>query len=1790
MRWFIMKVHTRRGRRGFSLTEMLLVVGLIAILLTVAVPSVIYYQRELKLTELDDNARSVFVAAQNHLTALRSASAGELELGAAVGREAVAVPSGATPAGTELKYVSTDVVGAEPGWLVLPGSIEADLAEGCYLVEFEPKSGSVYGVFYLERDGRVLDESTYEDIYQYSDGGKTCRTRDGRKAFLGSVGGFYVGYYGANGALDVDRPDAQALPQPKLKLINAEELRVEIEAESWPTGIEADKVYTSVTVSGGGATKNLVTEGAIRSGVTNTVVLDTLKTSGYNTNAAQPTAGWTVGAPFAQWMGGGGGYTITPGADITVTVSVFYKPDSGEGVVALPQSASVTTNSLFAARSGETVDVRYGRHLQNLDANTSHLDSAITAAKQIRAIDFAQPGAAPYSWESTYGQETLPFVPIDNEKLESYDGGSLTIQNLYAVKAGADYENAGLFGTFQGSELKNVKLVDARVRGSQSGGTLAGALVGASSSRPVTVSGCQIYITDLREDPPKVWGGRYAGGLVGQAGNAVITDGSFAATTVYGSQTATTTTGGLVGYSNGNLTVQNSYAAGHMTGGTNVAGLVGGGTGITIQDSYAAGTILKATGRAGGLSTGSATVRRSYAAVEYVEVPAAENVYGLVPSGSCQSAYYLVKLGVNDAVTVNNVTAVTSSELMRMDQGLTLGSSFAEGGDASVMAVPYHLPNQTDGTREPALSAPYPYPTLALDAGDGEKTALTHYGDWLVATPQTPKSLIAYYEQFDGVTEYSSYVGGVEEGQIKDSTRTGAINAEGYAFLSEKKLHNDWEDKVNLTVTAVGAETRETAVQGRLLGTLDEELNETADEALIVYYVYAIPTTSLDVVPSSKGYSEVTVKGTAPQIQWGVPPEEVETTAWVTTFFGRAAYNGAQPTTIPDPIHIRSLRHLANVGRFFGARGYVQDLDIDASVYCGDLAFDRNGNSIGQEGRALNDAGHVTVAGFEVWGQNWDKSWDYATNLWSMPATYRLLFTPIGQHDSPDGVEGGYDKVTSFNGVYDGNGRTIRALSIRSYYYAEDKADYTGLFYRVISGTLEDVHLSDCDVIGATGGSSNATGALAGRLSSGSRAINCTVKDCTILAQGTKAGGHVGGLVGYADNGSLVVSGCSVENSMVDGGAYSHNAGGLVGYIYKLTPDKSTGSGGVFQNCTVKDVETKIGFTGKDNVTNVSKLGTAAGFVGCFQDSTGLLERCTVIGTGGFGVSGNTWGTGGFAGIISNKAGVSIQDCGVRLEGSVKSSYAAQSVSGGRVGGGFVGMLSGTGSIQSSYAAVKVDGTTAGGFTGTLEGGSLSNCYAGGHTQSGAYSAGRANVTGTDFSGGLIGLWKDGEVSACYTTCAVTGTKELAVDVFANQETAVMGNSTAGCYALGAAFVNGGKRGSLTKTNVPVTMTKLAEEARTQANPYDTALPTKYPYTPVTGTDGAPMPHYGDWPDAGSHGSRFEWTPRPQEFTSVDHPYLDASMDWNGNDLTFTFITKGDGSNLANQFAPSGGHFAITTDLGYVMVFQAVSNGDGSTSIYMEGGEKLCDIVPVEQGYGDDRLRTYEFTIPTASLPPYLETINLGGFQEGYVIDGIKNRDPSASDYKPDDPFLPGDMVDIDGDFSDWDGYAHQLLTHTPGNALTDGHVVGSSFGKGNVIYLHVINEYKPNLVEPGYSGNLEKVPVTNFSIQVKGDDAWDSHNVEWWRFTGQSYTGPGIYKLEMDQYSADWSTFLGVSVKLEAYLEIREDGSQETEMAIYLDEIAGKETADKITEVTVNYGTIGGSLTVWRDPPETEE
>lgn len=1580
-----MKVHTRRGRAGFSLTELLVVIGIMAVLMAVAVPSVIHYQRRLKLTELDDNARAVFVAAQNHLTALRSATVDGLEVGPTAGRNA---KEAMTVDGTQFWYVATDVSGAEPGWLVLPGSIESDLAQGSYLVEFDPASGGVYGVFFMEKTGgQALSQSTYDAARAAN-----CRTREGREKFLNDKG-IYLGYYGADGEWNVTRPDLQKLPKPKLELVNAEELKLTLrtDLEDWPA--DADKVFASVSVSDGSRSKMLVKEGRLPKGSAVSMVLDTLDTGRYSQNEKPNAAGWDkVGGSFAQWVAdGSGGYVIAPGTDITVTVSIFYK-DGGTGIAALPQTASVTTNSLFAARSGSRVDVAYGRHLQNLDLNTSHLDSAITAAVQTREIDFEKTGGGVYAWADTYASR--PFVPVTNAALDSYKGGGRPIRNLNAVKASGQYENAGLFGVFSGTLLEKVTLVDVRATGANAG-ALAGTVQNADG---VVVDGCQVYLTRYSTAASRVRGSSYAGGMIGKAENLTTQSGCFASTVVSGYYV-----GGLVG-GGSKMYVSRSYAAGHLSG-TSVGGLVGWGSATSIQNCYAAGTIASATQAAGGLSAGSATTRTSYAAVDYGELAPTVNVYGAVPSGAQLSSgkvavHYLVKLGVNDKTTAENVAPITGPDKLKNRTDLGLGTQFDNGNDPNVMAQPYNLPNQADGTREPQLAAPYPYPTLNVGISPN-KTSVPHYGDWLEGSAL--RGVVAYYEQYETgsalKTDFFYYeLSGEGTLETKGSLNaTGTLYSDGYAFLSLNQLHEEGQSVVPMMV-AIGADAEMKEYSTTYLGTYED--------GLVTYYAYGLPNSALDAaVAASDYFLQLRVAGLDSSAELS--------SLWLNPHFGKTAYNGYGETNpskstvhkvpVPDGtgdvIPIRSVRQFNNMRKYpSDIKSWTQELDMDASAYRGHQTVDGEG--------------YLTVGGLRVTTRQSDGTWK-PVKAAALPGNYRLAMPPIAMNYSS----------TTFGGAYDGGGHTIRNLSIGSHAVGASE-QYAALFYRLAgSATLKNIRLTQCDVTGVSGGTKNYVGALVGYTEG--TVLGCSVEEVSIQAPqtGNKAGGFVGGLVGYVRKGAVGSPDgpCQVVNCVVDGGGASY--------------------------------------------------------------------------------------VGGFAGGISEGT---VQHAGVRVEGEdLEGLYKTKSVTGRDYAGGFAGAVGHDkrpGTVQYCYAAVKVSGVTAGGFAGTLTAGTVSNCYAGGHTQNGVYLPSVANVSATGSAGGFAGTWSGGSLDGlCYTTCGVSGQSKA--DVFA----VASGKSVpTGCYAGGDVFLGGSAvqaSGYNSAQAIIGTLPGEGEATQAAAHPYDTTLPNKYPYKPIVVGD-APMDHYGDWTQSKGSGNR-EWLqdiPKSEQETLSN---LTADATWTDKELTLDILidVPGLGHDQDLHNAPGkpletewgsvnqgvNGIYCITTDLGYKFIFRV--NADGT--IDSLAGDQL-KVERVDLGVQADGNRDIRWTIsiPNEFIPPYVDHINFGSMiSDDYTLTNIKNN------HKGVDHLGDTETITIDGDFSDWLGYEHQVLEGRPAGSDTPvyGHTTGSILGTQEDIFFHLVSDNAAHWTEP-----YEGMSFDRFYVLVGGEmRTWRKDGTElpcsWW-------------------------------------------------------------------------------------------
>ncbi|QSQ10562.1 Fimbrial protein [Koleobacter methoxysyntrophicus] len=194
-----------------------------------------------------------------------------------------------------------------------------------------------------------------------------------------------------------------------------------------------------------------------------------------------------------------------------------------------------------------------------------------------------------------------PIGDLNNPFTGIFDGNGYTIKNLYINRPDTHYQ--GLFGYTRLAKVSNVTLESVSVTGYDYTGALAGYIYksmisGSSSSGTVAgrqhvggLLGMNDYYSELvfsysTADITGIGSSRYTGGLVGTNYRGSYIRNCYAA----GSVTGNSEVGGLVGLnSNGRVVGSNlekSYSTGSVTGGSRVGGLVGYNYGSMVTGSY----------------------------------------------------------------------------------------------------------------------------------------------------------------------------------------------------------------------------------------------------------------------------------------------------------------------------------------------------------------------------------------------------------------------------------------------------------------------------------------------------------------------------------------------------------------------------------------------------------------------------------------------------------------------------------------------------------------------------------------------------------------------------------------------------------------------------------------------------------------------------------------------------------------------------------------------------------------------------------------------------------------------------------------------------------------------------------------------------------------------------------------------------------------------------------------------------------------------------------------------------
>lgn len=889
--------NRRKGKAGFTMSELLIVVAIVIVLFAVAVLSLVTIQKNLRQKELDSKAEILYVAVQNRMSELRAGGYESLYQYDENKKNGVAkvglIPLDAPEEDAEdaitkdtLCYVvsANRVEVGKAAASVLPeSSVDAELWNNHWVIEYDPESGSVYSAFYSEEEITSGDASTTLPTYLNRMRVRQTRLHNGAK----------IGYYGGarviSGTTDTLKPD--------ISIDNREKLT----ATFYCNNPYADELTFNIKVSDGrNEYVKVVKYSELRQLNSKTWyytwVMDSLeseKTRFYNQTD----------------------HKLACGTDITVTLSVESQNANVDG-----KSYTRKTNSLFRYAEGTpagTALIAYGRHLQNLD-EASHVSKTITGAVQVSDLSFADDTADNEDWYSFYGDT---FTPITNKHLKSYDGYSevdnvklySSISNLYIKKA-AQNGDAGLFSTFNG-EIKNVTLTGMKIDGGQN----VGALIG-SVSDTVKITNTRVYLSSKKGDladietvdsPEKVkpWlEGKVVGGLIGmvtKTGSVSVTDSS--ASTVIRADGAA---GGLVGAVYNAATITDSYADCYLTaartggliakaeGGSEVAAT---GTSITLKDFYAAG-YQTATGDAFGLVGGSNVIATGgYSACVY-NVEENAKVHSTVNAmGSASNVYYLTDGGLSSDGTSkwendSQTTQKTYKELSESGFAKEISEAFTSSSGAATF--PYNLMDQ-------GLTY-YTYPRL-------EK--LNHYGDWQA---EFESGALVYYERYEDET-YGFY--GANLSTLKTSK---FVVGDGYALAYiEKKNASD-----SVTVTYANDQTAQVS--------FNSAIETTDDTTNTKYYLYplskeVVNTEYIDTAEPDTFYQKITIEDTA---------NSTNTEYYYNPHFAKTVTVNENKPQAPETVCIRSARHLYALSLYYPKYAdavkdsvFRQELNIDYSRY-----------------------------------------------------------------------------------------------------------------------------------------------------------------------------------------------------------------------------------------------------------------------------------------------------------------------------------------------------------------------------------------------------------------------------------------------------------------------------------------------------------------------------------------------------------------------------------------------------------------------------------------------------------------------------------------------------------------------------------------------------------------------------------------------------------------------------------------------------------------------------------------
>ena len=957
-----------KKKKGYTLAEVLATVAILLILMAIAVPAIFSIRKNLRQKALDNKAELIYTAVQNNLVKLQSNGNSSLYDGEKTAKAMGRTPSDATKE-QKLYYAlsseKTDTKRAA-SVLVTTDTVDGELYNNYWVVEYNPESASVYAVFYSESDSiKPYDPNVY-DSFRYKDN----RLSDGAR----------IGYYGGD-ALDGSNT---AVLAPKITVTNEEKLVATITCMR--QGQDDKKLGFDVVLSDDQGNKLNLSYKAVGDKLVHTA--DDLyladqspadqEKADSNEESSIVGRSYTLKITLDDLKNEASRFVsiygeknqqlanrkITPlnaGTNLHIKVTVRSDNYKIDGL-----ATECTTNSLFADQStSNQAVVYYGRHLQNLDL-ASGVTEGITEAVVKNPVHFEKQEdkeeGDTSSWYSCYGDKA--FTPITNTYLKKFSGERTAIIYHLTVKegvkiAGTERKGVGMFAVLKDSmTVENLRLAGTTIAITGEGkekvsvGAIAGETTGSAK-----ITNCEVYLDteDIEgKNENDVWisGAGIQGGLIGhtnsvaESGSSVTIVNSFAATVMDGRENGTTgdligTVGGLIGQADCAVNIKNCYADSYLTGDV-TGGLIGSvnSGSVNVEYCYTAGYQNPAN-HGGGLVASSVDsnalkIKNSYTVATYLENSESNNnpvIYAVSP-GTLENVYYLNK-GKN--VENDNGEAVdylTFSNKAKMVEKLNNNGS--NSFTTSTTTYAYNLRNQ-------GLTS-YSYPSLK---------DISHYGDWQASYEA---GSLVYYEKY-AINESNSreygFFGGNVQSSLSDSL---TVVGDGYGIVYTKSVletlsgfivsYQNSEDADKLEEWKVDCNSTETEKFEVSVNDGDTAQSEET------YVIFPLPKEIMNA-QAIKGvyYQKLTVKGasdaelndegTAAQAD-GDETTEVLTgkTFYFNPHFAKSVEAADQAPNNISAIYLRTPRQLYHMSLYYQdyasllkGISFIQERDIDYAPY-----------------------------------------------------------------------------------------------------------------------------------------------------------------------------------------------------------------------------------------------------------------------------------------------------------------------------------------------------------------------------------------------------------------------------------------------------------------------------------------------------------------------------------------------------------------------------------------------------------------------------------------------------------------------------------------------------------------------------------------------------------------------------------------------------------------------------------------------------------------------------------------